>query len=417
MASDMVVALAHATAENQTLFGHNDNSPVQASPRTLVRTQGRTHATGEEIETPHLRLPQSRQTWSVLATRCGHRWGYQHGFNEHGLVVGVTSIHTKLVQPEPGLTGPDLVRLALERANSAHQAVEVVTDLIARHGQGPAQGHEDEPDAALLIADAGEAFVLEAGGHHWALTHVHSVRAASDVCLLRQDWDRLARGLSDLAIQKGWWPEDGCKLDFAGSIGKQGPAHAASLRRWGKATMFLEQHSGQIEVPLLRRLMGQLSEGLGTSGAETASSLVVQLTPHRPPLGWWCFGSPCGGLYFPVTLASELPPALAPDSDGCKLSRLMLQLQRDSAHDPRLRSGLRSTLAELQQHLDLATREFLAEIRSCPHDQVPRFATAFQTSVVERIEDALASLRWEGMPGRPPRLPAEELAGMSISDF
>jgi len=51
----------------------------------------------------------------------------------------------------------------------------VVTDLICRHGQGSAPGQEGR-DTALLIADAQEAFVLEATGPHWALGHVGSVR-------------------------------------------------------------------------------------------------------------------------------------------------------------------------------------------------------------------------------------------------
>jgi len=87
--------------------------------------------------------------------------------------------------------------------------------------------------------------VLEATGPHWALGHVGSVRAVAGTCMMRQDWDRISRGLSDLAIARHWWPQDGCKLDFAGALSRPGPDHARALRRWGRATMTLETTAGR----------------------------------------------------------------------------------------------------------------------------------------------------------------------------
>ena len=42
-----------------------------------------------------------------------------------------------------GLLGMDLMRLALERAATAREAVAVVTELLATHGQGGAAGYRD----------------------------------------------------------------------------------------------------------------------------------------------------------------------------------------------------------------------------------------------------------------------------------
>ncbi len=58
-------------------------------------------------------------------------------------------------------------RLALERADTAQQAVDVITDLLEKHGQG-GNCMEDECGFnyhnSFLISDRTEAWVLETAG-------------------------------------------------------------------------------------------------------------------------------------------------------------------------------------------------------------------------------------------------------------
>src|SRR5438094_170150 len=82
--------------------------------------------------------------------------------------------------------------------------------LIGRHGQGSPEAG----DCNLLITDAREGYLLAAAGSHWAVQEMQSVRAVTGICHLRQDWDRVSRGLSDIVLDRGWWPEDGSKIDF-----------------------------------------------------------------------------------------------------------------------------------------------------------------------------------------------------------
>ncbi len=367
MASDMVVALPRATAEGQTLFGHNCNRPAGES-LGLVREPGRAFAPGESLPLGGAVLPQVRHTCTVLACRRAGRWGYDHGVNEHGLAVGLTTIRTRLAGEHPGLRGTDLVRLTLERASGALQAVDVLTDLIARHGQADTEA-SSPCDHAFLIADGREAFVIEAAGPYWAEQVVGSVRAVSDFSHLRQDWDRLARGLSDQAIARGWWPANGSKLDFAGSLGVEPGVAAAGLRRWGRATLLLEQHSGQIDGLFLRRLLAEHcpapAEGAslcrhadGPTDIGTAASLVVASgAPGSLPLAWWAFGPPCAAVYFPLVPAGDLPAAFEAEGTGgsCPVSRQARQAAADGG------ALLREALAALQEQFDQDAREFLAE--------------------------------------------------------
>src|SRR5581483_4207307 len=175
--------------------------------------------------TPHVALPQARQTWTVLGQQPAGCWGFTHGLNEHQVAVGVTGWYS---------------RLARERSQSSRQAIDVLTDLIARHGQGGASG-DGPTDHVFLIADPAEAYVLEAAGRYWALQECRQTRAVTDAPLTRQDWRRLAPGLATLALEQGWWQDGGSKLDFAGCLDAKHPSHALARRRWGRASVALAQ--------------------------------------------------------------------------------------------------------------------------------------------------------------------------------
>ena len=412
MASDMVVALARATPDGTTLFGHNSNRP-RGEGASLIQTARREHAPGETIRVGAIELLQGRQSWAVLAGRPGSAWGYTHGVNEKGVAVGRTPITTRLECDEPCLSGLDLVRLGLERGGSARQAMEVITDLISRHGQGSAGGQEGG-DSALLIADAQEAFLLEATGRHWALGHVGSVRAVAGTCILRQDWDRISRGLSDLAIARGWWPEDGCKLDFAGALGRPGPDHARALRRWGRATMALEHHRGQVDLPLVRKILRDQAELLApqegpSAEVETAASLIVRLgpAPDDLPVAWYAPGSPAASVYLPVFPVGDLP-----SSFGGPLWMALAALLEEARHDAHLRAALHSALAGLQEQLDEHLHDFVGEARALHHrgatDELRRQASAFVQHGVERLAEVLDSLC--SRPGDTGTRPAADLA-------
>ncbi len=178
---DCLVALGAATADGNTLFAKNSDRPL--SETQLLewfepRRESRTTTTYLEI------APHPGETVRFLGSRPAWLWGVEHGVNEAGVAAGNATIFTTL-DPRgvpAGLTGMDLVRLALERASSAGAAVAVITDLLERHGQG-GSGHEhgDHPYwSSFLVADPTSAFVIETSGQGFAIEPVERVRATSN---------------------------------------------------------------------------------------------------------------------------------------------------------------------------------------------------------------------------------------------
>ena len=83
--------------------------------------------------------------------------------------------HTVVDDGPDALLGMDLLRLGLERASSAADAVSTIVDLLEAHGQGGSCSHEHPRfryDNSFLVADPDGAIVLETAGRSWATEEV-----------------------------------------------------------------------------------------------------------------------------------------------------------------------------------------------------------------------------------------------------
>ena len=127
-------------------------------------------------------------------------WGAEHGVNEHGVAVGNERVSTThdAGAAKPALIGMDLVRLGLERARSAAEAVDVMTGLLESCGQGGMAdaAHQEAYDSSFLVADPTHAFVLDTVGSDYAVAPFPAGTAISNRISLGTEWSRASGALA-----------------------------------------------------------------------------------------------------------------------------------------------------------------------------------------------------------------------------
>src|SRR5690625_4718349 len=161
--------------DHGVLFAKNSDRDPNES-QIIEWHPARDHPDGASVATTWVTIPQVAHTNAVVLSRPWWIWGAEMGANSHGVVIGNEAVFTtaKLKGPR-GLIGMDLLRLGLERAASAPEAVEVIVALLQTYGQAGPHSHENPRFSyhnSFLIADPTQAIVLETAGKSWATEQV-----------------------------------------------------------------------------------------------------------------------------------------------------------------------------------------------------------------------------------------------------
>ncbi|RMF45349.1 MAG: hypothetical protein D6755_08210, partial [Anaerolineae bacterium] len=203
---DTLVVTPEASQTHVTLFGKNsDREPNEA--QYLFHAPAQEHPPDSTLQCTYITIPQARRTHAVLLSRPFWIWGAEMGVNEHGVAIGNEAVYSKVPpNKQGGLLGMDLVRLGLERAATAQEAIHVITTLLETHGQGGQCGLyiKDYYHNSFLIADPHEAWVLDTVDRHWAARRVQGVGTISNGITTANQWDMASPDLVSYAVQRGW---------------------------------------------------------------------------------------------------------------------------------------------------------------------------------------------------------------------
>lgn len=337
-----------ALNDQGAIFGKNSDRPpaeVQVVEAYPSRPRGGT------LRTQYLEVPDGGAA-ALLGSRPGWLWGFEHGVNEHRVAIGnekVVTVDDPYAAPE-GLIGMDMVRLGLERGRTADEALEAITSLLERHGQGGICNNivREPYFSSFLITDPNGGWVLETSGRTWAARPVQSSAAISNRLTIRKDWARASKDVPAGADFDAWRNPaaptglaDGrlaaslaCLARGAGALTPRD--FAAHLRDHGQGPWGAPgEAGGRVDPPPPY----VLPDGTGVSVCmhvrgfqNTTSSMIAELPkdPRAPLRAWVALGSPCASIYVPVFPPHAVPEGLASPIAWARFAALRHWVEADA---------------------------------------------------------------------------------------
>lgn len=200
-----MVATGKVTESGNIIYAKNSDRPFnEAQP--LIFFPAADHQEGSMVECSFIRIPQVEHTYACIGSKPHFFFGFEHGINEHGVMIGNEQVSGREV-PEIkwGLIGMDILRLALERSKTAKEAIEVIDFLLTNIGTGGAPTHRIAPfNSNFIISDPNEAYLFESHQRKWVAKKVEGVGYLANCYSIRGDYDLIADGTIEEAEKKGW---------------------------------------------------------------------------------------------------------------------------------------------------------------------------------------------------------------------
>ncbi|KAH0499886.1 Secernin-3 [Microtus ochrogaster] len=284
---DTFVALPPATVGNRVIFGKNSDRLFDEVQEVIYFPAAVHSDLSKRLKCTYIEIDQVPETYAVVLSRPAWLWGAEMGANEHGVCIGNEAVWGReAISKEEALLGMDLVRLGLERADTAEKALDVIVDLLEKYGQGGncAEGEEFSYYNSFLIADRNEAWILETSGKYWAAEKVQGIRNISNQLSITSRIDREHPDMRNYAKQKGWW--DGQEdFDFAAAYSYINTASMmTSPSRYCQGYTLLNKHKGNITFETMMGILRDEPSGINMKGEFLSTASMVSVLPRDSSL-------------------------------------------------------------------------------------------------------------------------------------
>ena len=332
------------------LAKNSDREPGEV--QRVERHEAVTGDTTERLKCTHVEIDQVPDRQAVILSRPDWMWGAEMGVNAAGVAIGNEAVFSRrALKRGAALLGMDLVRLGLERSNTAHEAAAIIIHLLELHGQGGPAGWRDKGfryDNSYLIADAADILVLETCGREWRLDRVTSRAAISNAYTLEGPVTMTSQGAPAdgfAAADEAWLKRTfgraaerrACALEGLDALGAPsltGLAHI--MRSHDRGDGFTKGSNRDL----------CLHHGGPLRPSHTTNSMLVRLAPgEAPAIAMTGTKTPCISLYRPIAFDGT-SSLLAPNMWALGAKR------HDAvARDPSARAQIRNRIAAAEVHI------------------------------------------------------------------
>jgi dipeptidase len=325
----------HATTENGSiLFAKNSDRGVnEAQP--LCFYPAKDHEAGETVTCTFIQITQTKHTFACIGSRPYNIFGFEHGINEHGLIIGNEAVSGREI-PERrwGLLGMDIVRLTLERCRGAAEAVEMMGWLLETYGTGGDPAYRISSfNANCIVADREEAYLFESCQRYWVAKKVEKVGYLSNCYSIIDDYDLIGQNVRKELIEKGWSaPSD--KINAAEAFTKDDCvfADAEGFLRYIRLSELMSTSAPFTVKTMMQNLRDHYddrhfdripyssaaakipcicSHPGGMSGCASAAGVVAEIRKDVPDAirftYWGSMAPPCGSIFRPFYNINWLP--------------------------------------------------------------------------------------------------------------
>jgi len=326
------------------------------------------------LECTHISIPQTSETAAVLLSQPYWIWGAEMGVNEYGVAIGNESIQTKEPLNETGLLGMDLLRLGLERGNTAKKALDIITNLLEKYGQGGAHNKKGlNYHNSMLIADPKEAYVLETAGEWWIVEIVKDYRSISNHISIRGKGDFRRDGIIQHAIEKNYCKDDK-DFDFKFIFSPSPLPEVFPLtERDGCSLNQLYTNKGKITPSLMMHFLREHEVGicLHLRSDQSVGSQVSLLRQDKTKSIHWFTGStiPCLSIFkpyvFPINDQKVLDPGpykeINPDWFWSKHAEYIKKYKKKPKIDNPERNSYYEKLRKIEKDIVLKVEQVIAQ--------------------------------------------------------
>lgn len=325
LSCDTMILPAAATAYGQNVLVKNSDRPT-GEPQPLCYFPGGTHQPGETVKTTYLTIPQVGRTYAVVGSRPYWIFGFEMGYNECGLVIGNEAEGSRLPPDDcDGLLGMDMLRLALERAATAREAIAVITNLLRTYGQkaNACTLYHRTYENSFILADAHECWVLETAGREWVAKQITKPTGISNCYSIRREFDLSSEDLESIARERRFLSPDE-PFDFAKAYSGRLPNQPLGVQRYRRLNERLSLRSCHDFASLAAILRDHYEDSFlsprfgGMAGtflsvcmhmrdfgeSETSASLLTRIDGTLGVIARYAPAQPCLSAYIPVYMTA-----------------------------------------------------------------------------------------------------------------